>query len=178
MAYTKKAYTFTSSLLLNGGDGNFSIQALPFECQFSPINGLVAEDINLDGWMDVIAHGNDYTTNVSIGRNDAHKGLVLLGKEKGEFDLITSGVSGFHVEGDTRALVQLIANNKLTFLLGRNNDTLRKFISGESTKEYQVFTPEPMDVSAEVQYQDGSIRYHEFSYGSGHFSNHSTSNHY
>ncbi|MEM6767263.1 MAG: VCBS repeat-containing protein [Bacteroidota bacterium] len=169
-AYVKKAYTFTSSLLLNEGDGNFSIQALPFECQFSPINGLVAEDINLDGWMDVIAHGNDYTTNVSIGRNDAHKGLVLLGKEKGEFDLITSGVSGFHVEGDTRALVQLIANNKLTFLLGRNNDTLRKFISGESTKECQVFTPEPMDVSAEVQYQDGSIRYHEFSYGSGYLS--------
>ncbi|MEM8898455.1 MAG: VCBS repeat-containing protein [Bacteroidota bacterium] len=169
-AYVKKAHMFTSSLLINNGKGEFVVEELPLEFQFSPVNGIIAEDLNMDGWMDLIAHGNDYTTNVSVGRNDAHKGLVLLGKGKGGFEVVPSRKSGFHVEGDTRALAQLTVNNQLNYLLGRNNDSLKAFKLEIPETNMYSFMPESMDLSAVIKYNDGSIRYHEFLYGSGYLS--------
>ena len=46
--------------------------------QMSPLNGMVTEDINHDGSLDLMIVGNDYGTEVSSGRFDACNGLVLI----------------------------------------------------------------------------------------------------
>src|SRR4030095_6410100 len=75
-ALIKKAVNFNSSVLINDGNGHFTMTALPVEAQFSNINGMVVEDFDGDGNLDVLLSGNDYGTEVSVGRYDALNGLL------------------------------------------------------------------------------------------------------
>ena len=55
------------------------------EAQFSMLNGMVLEDFNGDGNLDLLLNGNDFGTEVPLGRYDALNGLVLLGLGDGNF---------------------------------------------------------------------------------------------
>jgi hypothetical protein len=81
-ALINKAVNFNSSVLINDGNGHFTMRALPVEVQFSNINGMVADDFDGDGNLDVLLAGNDYGTEVSVGRYDALNGLLLKGNVK------------------------------------------------------------------------------------------------
>ncbi|MDR0791938.1 MAG: VCBS repeat-containing protein, partial [Chitinophagaceae bacterium] len=80
-----KATELRSCYLRNDGNGKFTMIPLPDEAQFSVINGMVIDDFNNDGNLDVLMSGNDYGTEVSIGRLDAMNGLLLQGDGKGNF---------------------------------------------------------------------------------------------
>ena len=45
--------------------------------QMAPLNGMVAGDVNQDGFLDIIICGNDYGTEVSTGRYDAHEWINI-----------------------------------------------------------------------------------------------------
>jgi len=64
---------------INSGDGTFEIKKLPVEAQFSPVRGILADDIDKDGKTDLLLVGNDYTAKPSMGRYDASYGWCLLG---------------------------------------------------------------------------------------------------
>ncbi|HRH61206.1 MAG TPA: FG-GAP-like repeat-containing protein, partial [Chitinophagaceae bacterium] len=105
-AITLTANNFKSCFIKNDGNGKFTITPLPLQAQLSSVFGMLAEDVNSDGNLDVVIHGNDFGTEVSIGRYDAMNGLVLLGDGKGNFSALSILQSGIFIPGNGRALVK------------------------------------------------------------------------
>ncbi|WP_111671787.1 VCBS repeat-containing protein [Algoriphagus litoralis] len=91
----------------NLGNGKFQLHELPVMAQIAPVNGLVTDDINGDGFTDILMVGNDYGNEIFIGRLDASVGLLLLGDGQGGFEAVNPRNSGFVVPGDAKALVKL-----------------------------------------------------------------------
>lgn len=120
----------------NLGNGKFALTPLPNFAQFAPINGMLVEDFNQDGKLDILAVGNNYGNELSVGRYDALNGLLLVGDGKGHFK--PSLQNGFIVAGDAKSLVSVVgADSTLHVLAGQNNDTAKYFntrIRGNPTK--------------------------------------------
>ncbi|MBU3745555.1 MAG: VCBS repeat-containing protein, partial [Sediminibacterium sp.] len=76
MAIHLSATQFSSVWIKNNGKGNFEMIPLPKEAQYSTVNGMVVDDFNGDGNLDIAINGNDYGTEVAVGRYDAMNGLV------------------------------------------------------------------------------------------------------
>ncbi|MEO5563763.1 MAG: VCBS repeat-containing protein, partial [Chitinophagaceae bacterium] len=64
-----------SCFLRNEGNGKFTMIPLPYAAQVSSINGMTTDDFDGDGNLDVMMSGNDYGTEISVGRYDALNGL-------------------------------------------------------------------------------------------------------
>jgi hypothetical protein len=102
-----KAQYMRSSYIRNDGQGKFSLHALPREAQFSVLNGMIADDFNADGFLDLAITGNDYGTEVATGRYDALNGLVLRGDGKGGFHPLSILESGIFLPGNGKALTRM-----------------------------------------------------------------------
>jgi hypothetical protein len=102
-----EANNFHHSLLKNLGNGKFQLIPLPGITQYSCINGMLAEDFDGDGNLDLLLTGNDYGTEVSVGRYDGCNGLFLKGKGDGNFSPASILSSGWFVPGNAKALVKL-----------------------------------------------------------------------
>ena len=140
-ALVLSANNFQHSFIRNNGGGKFELVALPQSVQFSCINGMAVTDINGDGNADIIANGNDYGTEVSVGRYDACNGYVLLGDGKGSFRNLSILESGLFVPGNGKAMVMLTNPGAQTiFAASQNRGRLKifglnkKVIPGEQEK--------------------------------------------
>src|SRR5690606_17383385 len=111
----------STSYIENLGNGLFEIKPLPIPAQVSPVNGIVTDDINLDGNLDILMIGNDFGNEIFVGRMDALTGLVLLGDGKGNFEVIKSSESGFFVNGDAKALVKLYGADARELIVASKN---------------------------------------------------------
>jgi hypothetical protein len=132
--------TLASCYLQNNGKGSFEVFRLPDEAQYAPIYGMMAEDVDNDGFLDLIMTGNDYGTDVSIGRYDASKGLVLKGNGKGGFIPMAIAKSGMYTYGDCRSMIKIRhSDQKFSFLVGRNKTSgiLKKMITSGSSYNWQ-----------------------------------------
>ena len=96
-----------SCYLRNDGNGKFTFIPLPVEAQISAINGMVVDDFDGDGNLDVLLNGNDYSTSVGIGQYDAFYGLLLKGDGAGGFTPLSMLQSGICIPGNGKALVKL-----------------------------------------------------------------------
>ena len=122
----KTIRTLESSIFLNNGKGVFSRIALPNEAQFSPIQGMVIQDINDDGIQDVLCVGNLYETEVETARYDAGRGECLLGTGDGHFVTMSLNESGFYFQDNVKSLKSInIIELGATFLIGINNGVLK-----------------------------------------------------
>jgi hypothetical protein len=83
------------SYIENQGNGKFAMRPLPLRAQVSSIYGMVVYDVNGDGNLDLVYHGNFYNKESETERNDAFVGEVLLGDGKGNFTYLPSRESGF-----------------------------------------------------------------------------------
>ncbi len=111
-----KANMLQSCYLRNEGGGRFTIIPLPVAAQVSAINGMVVDDFDGDGNLDVLINGNDYATSIGIGRYDAFNGLVLKGDGAGGFKSMSMLQSGINIPGNGKALVKLAgANGRISF---------------------------------------------------------------
>jgi enediyne biosynthesis protein E4 len=158
----------SSSYIKNEGNGKFTIEALPMEAQFSPVNGLIAQDITGDGFTDIVAIGNDYGNEVFIGRRDASTGLVLAGDGKGHFTSLPSSGTGFYVPGDAKALVNLHTPVKELIIASQNRDSLLVFSPRIGSTTY--LTPDITDTYAILTDATGKQQKVEFYYGRGYLS--------
>ena len=122
-----QADTFASVYLQNTGNGTFSLSALPTLAQASPIRGIVAQDVDGDGNLDLIEAGNLYDTEPNTAPADAGNGLWLKGDGLGHFAAIAPVESGFlaprHVTG--MALVKTPAGSAV--LVANHGDSLQAF---------------------------------------------------
>ena len=154
---------FQSSIVLNDGNGKFTIRPLPVQAQFSVVNGMTVEDFDGDGNLDVVINGNDYGTEVSLGRYDALNGLFLKGDGKGNFLPLTILESGIYIPGNGKAIAMLRSINKKYLLAASQNKGPLKIFSLKRNVDF--LTVEPADVSAEIKYKSGASRKQEFYYG-------------
>jgi hypothetical protein len=159
-----KANNFKHCILKNMGNGKFDIQPLPAQTQYSCLNGMVAEDFNRDGNLDIMINGNDYGTEVSVGRYDGCNGLLLQGDGKGGFTPQSILQSGIFIPGNGKSLVRLKtgAGNYL-LAAGQNRGPLKIF---ELKKKVNYIPIGPLDVRATVKYKDGRVQVQEVYYGS------------
>jgi hypothetical protein len=122
------ANQFASCYLENLGQGKFRLHPLPPMAQLAPLYGMVVDDFNQDGNLDVALCGNDFGTEVANGRYDALNGLLLLGDGTGNFSSQTILQSGLYIPGDAKALVKLRgACNQYLLAASQNRGPLKIF---------------------------------------------------
>ncbi|MES1216092.1 MAG: VCBS repeat-containing protein, partial [Bacteroidota bacterium] len=122
------ANNFKSCLLKNMGGGKFEMHPLPVQAQFAPLYGMVTDDFNGDGNLDVAICGNDFGTEVTDGRYDALNGLVLSGDGKGNFTAESISQSGLYIPGDAKGLIKLKgAGNTYLLAASQNRGPLKIF---------------------------------------------------
>jgi hypothetical protein len=157
------ANTMQSVYLRNDGKGKFTMIPLPIEAQFSQLSGMSVDDFDGDGNLDVVINGNDYGTEVTIGRYDAFNGLLLKGDGKGNFKPLSILQSGIYIPGDGKALVKLMgAHHNYLLAASQNRDRLKLF---ELKKEVQTIQLKPLDMFATITYKNGKTAKQEFYYG-------------
>jgi enediyne biosynthesis protein E4 len=129
----KKQATIQESMIaINKGNGQFEIQILPKEVQFSCVNSITTLDVNKDGILDIILGGNQYEFKPQFSRLDANFGSVLLGTKKGTFFWTPYDKSGFFVKGEIKHLQTIKdKNNKVAIIAVLNNDKPKIFKPNE-----------------------------------------------
>ena len=155
-----KANMLQSCYLRNNGKGKFDLIPLPFSTQTSQLDGMVVDDFDGDGNLDIAISGNDYGTEVSTGRYDAFNGLLLKGDGKGGFGAKSILESGIYIPGDGKALVKLrSAKGGYLLAASQNRDALKVFELKHKTKIIPVL---PLDQFAIITYKTGKKRKEEF----------------
>ena len=158
-----KANMLASAYLKNQGNGKFTISQLPMQAQVSILNGMVVDDFDGDGYLDLVMNGNDYGTDVSIGRYDALNGLMMKGDGKGNFLPQSILQSGIYIPGNGKALVQLRNKEGKTLLAAsQHNGPLKIFELKHNLRALQV---QQSDIHALILYKNGSLQKREFYYG-------------
>lgn len=115
-ALVKEINTFASVILINDGNGKFTVQNLPPIAQISPIYGILAYDADDDGKLDLLYHGNNYGVELGMGRMDAAYGGLLVNKGKHTFEYVSPLQSGFIADGEYRSLVTMTRNGRTNIL--------------------------------------------------------------
>lgn len=153
-----------SALLKNEGNGKFVLIPLPAQAQFSAINGMSAGDFDGDGNLDVLINGNDFGTEVNLGRYDALSGLLLKGDGKGNFDALSILQSGIYIPGNGKALVALKnRSGKYLIAASQNKGPLKLF---ELKKNVRTINLKPLDETVILTYKNGKKQKQEIGYGS------------
>ncbi len=114
--------TLETTLLINK-KGGFEKGELPIQAQFAPVFGILAEDLNNDGFKDLVLAGNQSHARVRIGNIDANFGQVFINDKKGGFAYLTQNKSGLQLKGDVRDL-QMIGKQ---LVVGINNKKIEVY---------------------------------------------------
>ncbi|MEP6597049.1 MAG: FG-GAP-like repeat-containing protein, partial [Ginsengibacter sp.] len=120
-----KAEFMQTVYLENQDSKGFSLHVLPLEAQYAPVYGIVAADINHDGKKDLLLAGNNTWTRIKFGRYSANHGVLLLGNGKNGFTYVPQWQSGLNLRGNIRTIQPIAGKDKIEFLFGANNDTLK-----------------------------------------------------
>jgi len=121
-ALNYKITEFRSGIFVNNGNNDFSFSPFESKLQASLINSMLFEDINNDGFKDLILAGNNYQSEVETTRADAGIGSILLGNGKGDFKYTSHLETGFFVDKDVRHMVLLSVGSDNVVFVANNND--------------------------------------------------------
>jgi enediyne biosynthesis protein E4 len=165
-AVVLRCETFASAYIENEGNGKFKITNLSAEAQFSPIYGMITEDINQDGNLDVVCAGNSASGEVQNGIYDAQGILVLLGDGKGNFK---ADRKQLNTPSDNKAISRLqSADGSSLFLISANSGNLAAYRLQNKAKQQVDLMPD--DVYALVTNKNAKITKHEFYFGHSYLS--------
>ncbi|HET9279449.1 MAG TPA: FG-GAP-like repeat-containing protein, partial [Flavitalea sp.] len=151
-----------NSFIENKGEGKFEIRPLPSIAQFAPIYGMVIQDINEDGNLDLLLSGNDYGNEIVNGHYDALNGLVLLGDGQNNFKPSNIRESGLFIPGDGKGLIQLIVGGRYTLAATQNKGLLKMFAL---QKSHPIIRFNNDDIRAILHLKNGKSRLHEIYHG-------------
>jgi hypothetical protein len=118
-----EATNFSSSILINDGKGNFKIEPLPIEAQFSPVFAILVDDLDKDGDIDLLLGGNLYRVKPEVGRYDASYGTFLKGDGRGNFKIVLNRDCGLMIDGEVRDIKRIKVGKDNLIIVARNNDT-------------------------------------------------------
>ncbi len=123
----RNVHILETSYLENNGDGTFNLSPLPSPAQFSPTYGLLVDDFDYDGKLDILLGGNLYGAKPEVGRYDANYGLLLKGNGDNTFQPVYSKNSGFKVIGEIRDINTINVHGKKLVLVAKNNAEIQVF---------------------------------------------------
>ncbi|MCC7465895.1 MAG: hypothetical protein IT261_06485 [Saprospiraceae bacterium] len=103
--------------------GKFVKRMLPNQTQSAVIQGIIAEDMNQDGIIDMLLAGNKYDLEVEGGRCDAGNGVFLSGAGKGQFVWVDNTQSGFWANREARDLISLRTKSGKPIIIVSNNNS-------------------------------------------------------
>jgi hypothetical protein len=123
----KKAAVFTANyfsnaILINDGNMNFTVSAMPWQAQLTSFKAATIADVNNDGLPDILLGGNFYPNNIQLGRYDADYGTVLINKGKGQFNYST--LNNLIIKGEVRHILPITIGKQEAIIYARNNDSL------------------------------------------------------
>lgn len=118
---TQSASILESCFIENIGNQEFKVWPLPAACQVAPLQAIVADDFDGDGYLDALLVGNDFSAETHFGGYDASTGIFLKGGYKNKFETLSSRESGFYVPGDSRAIT-ILKNKKKKYIGVLTND--------------------------------------------------------
>jgi hypothetical protein len=152
-----------SAFIRNNGNGKFAIEALPDIAQFSVINGMVVEDFDSDGNLDICMNTNDFGTEPGNGRYDALNGLVLKGNGEGGFSPLTILQSGVFIPGDGKGLCKLAGADKSYLMAAtQNKGSVQLYKCKLSGKIIKI---DPGDIYVIITLANGKKQKTEFYFG-------------
>jgi hypothetical protein len=163
-ALTLRVNNQKNCFLKNNGNGKFELHPLPDMAQLAGLNGIVIDDFNDDGNLDVAASGNDYGNEVTNGRYDAMNGLVLLGNGKGNFAAQTILQAGIFIPGDAKALIKLKGSGNTYLLAASQNRGPLKIFSNKKGAQ-KIIPLQQTDKSVTITFSDGKKRKEELYFG-------------
>jgi hypothetical protein len=112
---------FSNAILVNQGNLNFEVQAMPWKAQLSPFRDAIVVDANHDNLPDILLVGNYYANNIQMGRYDADFGTILLNKGKGVFT--AENINGLTLKGESRHVRKINIGGKESYIIAKNNDS-------------------------------------------------------
>jgi hypothetical protein len=120
---TSRVFNYDKSCIaLNQGNGKFQIEELPIDVQFSSVNAIDCEDVNNDGYTDLILGGNKFAFQPQFCQLDASFGKVLLNNGHGGFESLSTAESGVEISGEIRD-IKSIKGKEEHYLLFLVNDS-------------------------------------------------------
>ncbi len=127
-AVTKLSATeLASGVFLQQKDGTFQFTPLPREAQISPVNAIVAADLDGDGKLDLWCVGNNFGPEPTTGRFDGGLGVLLKGDGKGGFTAVLPAQSGIVVTGEARSAAVLPGAKGPRIVVGCNQGPVLLF---------------------------------------------------
>lgn len=167
-AIVETANELRSCYIENKGNGKFILNSLPLMAQAAPLFGMIAEDFDDDGNLDLLLVGNDYGMEPYSGRHDAFNGLYMQGDGKGNFKSMTTEESGFFVGGDAKGLARVhTGGNSDIWIATQNQDSLIVHSRNKPPAGIKWIDIQPQDFYADLEFKNGKKRKAEFYYGSG-----------
>lgn len=162
--------TMESVMLENKGNGRFAMHHLPGAAQLGAVYGIIAEDFDQDGHLDLLLSGNSHAAESISGRLDGLNGLLMMGDGKGAFQPLKAAKSGVLIPGDAKGMAHLrLANGSSLVLAAQNNGPLLAFLGGAGQQQVQI-KPMALDAVLEATYAIGGKKRIELNYGSGYWS--------
>ncbi|MEL0009718.1 MAG: VCBS repeat-containing protein, partial [Flammeovirgaceae bacterium] len=127
MKGTKKleVYNLASLLLINESGKKFNVDTLPIMAQISPVYCILSDDINDDGYPDLILGGNLSEIKPEFGPNKSSYSSLFIGNKDSKFEYINSNKSGIFINGDLRDLTKININKKDSYIFALNNSEIK-----------------------------------------------------
>lgn len=169
-AYQLSAVFMESAFLENLGNGKFKMRPLPLEAQISPVFGILTDDYNGDGNLDILLSGNSYASEIQSGWYDAGIGLLLEGDGQGNFQPVHHTRSGFFVDLDAKGMAKIYNKSNQPIILAASNGGELKSFRVNNSESTDVFNPETLDSKVVIQLQNGNQITLELRYGNSYLS--------
>lgn len=151
-----------SAIFKNLGNGKFSIIPLPYQTQWSPVYGILPDDFDSDGNIDLLMNTNDLGTEVSTGQYDALNGIYLKGDGKGNFKVQSYRESGYFIPSNGKAIVKFIYHGQYAVASSQNKDSLKLFkLNGTNN----LIRLQHDDLIIDILLENGAVRREEVYHG-------------
>lgn len=163
-----------TSIIENLGGGKFNIHSLPIESQYAPVYGILLQDIDTNGFLDILLVGNDFGMEVQQGMADAFNGLVLKNNRNFNFKPLPISDTHFFVPGDAKSLVNvLVLQDKEVIIASQNNDSLKIHEYVDHRKGTHV-SFKSNEVKAIIEYNNAISKIQEVYWGNSFNSQHTS----
>jgi hypothetical protein len=120
-----EVYNLASLVLRNEYGVKFKVDTLPFMAQISPVYSILSDDLNNDGYNDLILGGNLSEIKPEFGPSNASYSSLFIGNKDSKFEYINSKKSGIFIDGDLRDLIKIKINKKDSYIFAVNNSEIK-----------------------------------------------------